>query len=279
MVFPNSDGELAINLTHMDVNAASGMNDIDVGVRFTLRPFQPGNDFLAANLLPDIVETTDPSTNHVSVEDVAASASTNPAAGTSVVTGYVIFSDDPSDEHSVSAESAEYRIISGSGTGNSVTVTVLDQYGDPMRGVDVGVTSNLDGTGADDSADQVVYPEQIDITVQDNEDGDGDGTAAERADADPTSAVSGVVASAIASARAAATSAADRSTNGDTVRRETVLASLRVDANGDLDTTVPTDDVQGTLRTRATAPIASVTATSTRMKLRPRRSLRSAPRS
>ena len=52
VVWPNGDGEYAINLTHPDLNA--GSNDNDVGVRFTLRPFAPGNDLLSANLVNDI---------------------------------------------------------------------------------------------------------------------------------------------------------------------------------------------------------------------------------
>ena len=60
------------------------------------------------------------------------------------MTGAVIFSDDASDAHAISGESLGYRIIAGSRTGNSVTVSVVDQYGDPMSGVEFWLNSNLD---------------------------------------------------------------------------------------------------------------------------------------
>ena len=88
----------------------------------------------------------------------------------------MIFSDDPSDPHSATAESESYRIISGSRTPNTVTVKVVDQYGDPQRSVDISVKSNLDDvdvaadseseTGTANLVDGVLYPEQVDVTVQ-----------------------------------------------------------------------------------------------------------------
>ena len=50
-----------------------------------------------------------------------------------------------------------------------MTVKVVDQYGDPQRNVDISVNSDLDdvdvATGPP-RADGVLYPEQVDITVQ-----------------------------------------------------------------------------------------------------------------
>ena len=137
MVWPNSDGERVITLSHLDLNAAS--NDNDVGVRFTLRPFAPGNDRLSANLVTDIDVVT-PGTNYAK-----STTNSDPPPGTTgsdTVTGHVIFSDDDSDAHAVSGETLGYRIIAGSRTGNSVTVKVTDQYGDPMRGVEFWLQSD-----------------------------------------------------------------------------------------------------------------------------------------
>ena len=142
VVWPNVDGEYVINLTHPDLNAAD--DDNDVGVRFTLRPFTEGNDLLSANLVGDIDVVT-PGTNYAeSTTNKGAPAAT---AGSDTVTGHVIFSDDDSDAHAVSGETLGYRIIAGSRTGNSVTVKVIDQYGDPMSGVEFWLHSNLDGVG------------------------------------------------------------------------------------------------------------------------------------
>ena len=161
-VFPNADGSVPIVLTNLDLHAAS--NNTDVGVRFTLRPFRPSNDLLDMNPLPDIV-----------IEASANGVKDNPTLagvfGTDVVSGAVIFSDDPSDAHSAAGESESYRIISGSRTPNTVTVKVVDQYGDPLRNVAISVNSDLDvaDRAATDPADGVLYPEQVDITVQASE--------------------------------------------------------------------------------------------------------------
>ena len=90
-----------------------------------------------------------------------------------------MFSDDASEATSVSgASAASYRIIDSDGTGNSVTVTVTDQYGDPMRNVGVNVESSLDGAPGgpsetppvpDNDDDEVRYPEAVDDTVEDDE--------------------------------------------------------------------------------------------------------------
>ena len=174
VVWPNADGEFSINLTNVDAQA--GRNNTDVGVKFSLTPFPFDTDFVDRNLVrPVVVEAN---TNYMG--DEADSR-------TGAWEGHVIFSDDDSDPHAVEASvmgaSAWYRIISGSRTGNSVTVSVVDQYGDAMRNVAVGLTSDLDVTApTDDAPDQVVYPEEVDRTVQTNEDYDGDGDR----DATPT---------------------------------------------------------------------------------------------
>ena len=114
-------------------------------------------------------------------------------------TGHVIFSDD-------CVGSARRRGIShgriDSGTGsfraaepvNSVTVSVVDQYGDAMRNVAVlashsdldrhGV-ADADGNVDDADVDQVVYPEEVDRTVQTREDYNGNGTLGETDEVDP----------------------------------------------------------------------------------------------
>ena len=132
VVFPNSDGEYPITLTHPDLNAAPAVNNTDVAVKFTLTPFLLRNDLVSANLLADVV-----------VNWNTFDASVTELPNYDVVTGYVIFSDDASDPHRVNGESAEYRIIGGR-TGNSVTVEVLDQYGDGMRNVAISALSDLD---------------------------------------------------------------------------------------------------------------------------------------
>ena len=178
VVFPNADGLISIDLTHLDVNAAPAADNADVGVMFTLRPFTQspftpmGTDYIDENLVEDIVAGGN-----------YATATANATYGTDVATGYVIFSDDASDPHNVVGSSAaEYRIIGGGRTGNSVTVTVVDQYGDGMRNVAVSVHSELDtinATAAD--PDEVVYPEEVDITVQANENRNGDTNLGETA--------------------------------------------------------------------------------------------------
>ena len=168
VVFPNSDGELPITLTNIDTDAAN--DSPDVAVRFTLLPLPSANDLFAKNLLEDF----EADGNHVAESDNVMQA-----GGVDVATGYVIFSDDPSDPHKVTSESADYRIITGNRTGNSVTVKVVDQYGDGMGNVRVSVESTLDAdrpTGGDPDPDQVTYPEEVDDTIQSTEDADGDGT-------------------------------------------------------------------------------------------------------
>ena len=249
-VFPNADGEFSIVLDNPDYHAAT--NNPDVGVRFTLRPFGPSNDLLDANPLPDIVIE---SGTH-SVSEAAAGVGTR--AG---VSGGVIFSDDPSDPHSAAAESESYRIISGSRTPNTVTVKVVDQYGDPQRNVDVSVNSDLDDvdvaadsegeTGTANLVDEVLYPEQVDITVQQGENGNGVAPANELTLVDPTDVRTSLTSAAMASVTATAVAATDPADSTSTATESRIVTvPVRVDANGAV-ITVPTDDVMGTFKTRS----------------------------
>ena len=166
VVFPNNTGHFTIDLTHPDPNDTR--DNTDVGVRFTVTPFTEGNGVIASNPLTAV----DASGNH------AAQAS-NPAGGTRAI-GYAIFSDEDSDPHKVTGESAAaYRLGS---TVNSMTVKVVDQYGDPMPNVAISVASSLDK--ADPDADEVTYPEEVDKTVQAGET-DADGNPGDLAPSDP----------------------------------------------------------------------------------------------
>ena len=231
IVWPNADGEFSINLTNVDAQA--GRDNTDVGVRFSLRPFPFDTGFVDSNLLGEIV--VEAKTNYVG----------DTPNDSGQWTGHVIFSDDPSDPHAVEAsvmgESTWYRIISGSRTGNSVTVSVVDQYGDSMRNVAVGLTSDLDEAARAD--DEVVYPEEVDRTVQEREDYDGDGEpdgtdVGETGTVNPREPFVG---------RIDPASIPDGS--GTTVRTTRTMSFL-VNADGEL-LTVPQDDTQGTFRTRS----------------------------
>lgn len=165
--FPNSDGQFTISLDNADGSAQR--NDPHVGVRFTLTPF-PGNDQLDANLVSDL--DVWPSANHASTATVGT---------VEIATGYAVFSDDASVPTSARAASlAGYQLIRPGGTPNSLTVTVTDQYGDPFRNAAVSVSSTQDA--ATEDADNARYPEEVDITVQSNEDGNGDGTPGQTGD-------------------------------------------------------------------------------------------------
>ena len=156
LMFPNSDGEFTISLTNADT--ATDRDDPDVGVRFSLTSFS-GNDVVDMNLLPDIQADA----NHASV------------VGGSAI-GWSVFSDDAAEARSVGGEStASYRIIRPGSTANSVTVTVTDQYGDGYRNAGITVSSGLDNAAPLDDAAR--YPEEVDITLQEGEDGDNDGNA------------------------------------------------------------------------------------------------------
>ena len=153
VAYPNSDGRFTIALANMDLHAAN--NNDDVLVRFTLMPI-PGNDLIGENLLSSITAKA----NHAT-----GNSATNPQAS-----GYALFSDDPATATSVSGASASsYRIVNSDGTGNSVTVTVTDQYGDPLRNIGITVDSDLDVEAAAD--DEARYPEAVDDTVEDDENG------------------------------------------------------------------------------------------------------------
>ncbi len=163
VVWPNGDGEYVVTLTNIDLNAAPAVDNTDVGVHFTLTPFTAKNDLIDANLVTGILASGNyAATSRVNNVDVAS--------------GHVIFSDDASDPHAVTGATSVYRIIGGS-SGNSVSVKVVDQYGDGMRNVAVSVYSNLDAFDPDD--DSVTYPEEVDVTLQAGENGDGDTTAGE----------------------------------------------------------------------------------------------------
>jgi hypothetical protein len=245
-VFPNADGMFTITLDSPDYNTAS--NDTDVGVRFVLRRFTPSNDLLTENLRNDIVENA--GTHTVTVTPALGPL---PYAGDDVAVGAVIFSDDASDTHSVSGESVEYQLIGGSRTPNVVTVKVVDQYGDPQRGVDVTVSSDLDKAPAADEVDEVLYPEQVDITVSDRENGDGDrgSDGSYTATDDPFAGETGLVSptTAVTSLTAAARAAANV-TPPPTVAVPFVLATLRVTDVAGTVAMVPQDDVIGTFKTR-----------------------------
>ena len=238
-VFPNADGSLDIVLTQPDVYAA--VNNTDVGVRFTLRPFRPSNDLLTANPLDDIViEATANGVKHNETLESALDAQLGFDVG-DVVSGAVIFSDDPSDPHSATAQSESYRLISGSRTPNTVTIKVVDQYGDPLRNVDVSLNSDLDvvGRAATAPADGVFYPEQVDITVQASENADRDTMNGENTLINPKTRFVSLI------------DAASVPDGAGTTVRHTRTVALRVES--DDETTideVAEDDVIGTFKTR-----------------------------
>ena len=234
VVWPNADGELLITLTNPDLRA--GMNDVDVGVTFTLTPFTVGNDVIDRNLI-----------SAVEVESTAYDA-TEIKGTPDRATGAVIFSDDAPDPHKVEAtvqgQSAWYRIIAGSRTGNSVTVTVLDQYGDPMRNTHVFLSSDLDGAAEDLTTaaleDQVVYPEEVDRTLHPRENYDGDDTPGEdTAVSDPKVRLIELI-----------SSDAVPDGSGTTVRT-TRTAALPVNNAGDALRATQQDETPGTFRTRS----------------------------
>ena len=157
LMFPNADGEFTVNLTNPD--GTSERDDLDVGARATITPFD-GNDAIDGNLLDEAGDVAvDVDANHGNV------------SGRSAVI-WAVFSDDDPRIASVSGESTTtYRIARSGSTANSVTVSVTDQYGDGFRNAGITVSSTLDD--AESEADNARYPEEVDITVQDNEDGDG----------------------------------------------------------------------------------------------------------
>ena len=163
---PNADGSFPpITLMIPDLHA--DRDDVDVGVQFTLTPILQGNDLIEKNLISSIQATAN---------FASGNSATDPRA-----IGHVIFSDDDAVPYKVTAKStSSYRLVGGS---NSVTIKVVDQYGDAMRGQHVVAVSGFDGTGdltsessrdgvisGSETEDRVVYPEEMDITVQATED-------------------------------------------------------------------------------------------------------------
>ena len=151
LVFPEDDGSYEFSLTHAD--RRSTVDDAaDVAVEFKLTPFG-GDDETDENPVKDITASGE----NVYIDAVGESA-----------IGFTVFSDDDPVQTTVAAESASYRLVNPPATSNSVTVTVKDQYGDPVRNARITVSSDLDTAGTD--TDQVRYPEEVDITVQVSED-------------------------------------------------------------------------------------------------------------
>ena len=73
-----------------------------------------------------------------------------------VAAGSVTFSTEDGDrsEAAVTAEPvAAHALADGRGTSNRVKVTVVNQYGDPIVGARVSLTSTEDGDHAEDVAD------------------------------------------------------------------------------------------------------------------------------
>ena len=135
-------------MSHRDT--ASAVDDPDVAIWFRLVPF-PGDDDIDPNLVTDI------RSDATNVEE---------NGGSGPATGFVIFSDDDAEPTNVKVSALPYREIPRERT-NSATVTVTDQYGDPIDDADISVSSTLDA--AEDDDDEVRYPEEVDITVQSNE--------------------------------------------------------------------------------------------------------------
>jgi len=186
-VYPNADGSFDINLSSPDLDAAN--NNDDVLVRFTLRPFIPGNDLIVANLLTEVTADA----NHAAGNnwDIDATTGQPTASHNPQASGYALFSDNPVAATTVSgASSSGYRIVRAGSTGNSITVTVNDQYGDGFRNAGIAVTSTLDAvdqpTGdpptVSSPADRVRYPEEVDRTIQIGENGNGNDTPNEADD-------------------------------------------------------------------------------------------------
>ena len=224
VVWPNGDGEYVVTLTNIDLNAAPAVNNTDVGVFFTLTPFTAANDLIDANLVTEL----EAKGNYVGhMDDVAT------AGNVDVASGHVIFSDDPSDAHAVSGETSTYRIIAGTRTGNSVTVKVVDQYGDGMRNVAINVSSDQDAIAM--ASDEVVYPEEVDITVQSTENRNDDTTVGDQT---ATVTRSGLTHGTFVSADPAAT--------------PPTVASVTIDSRavGRTPDTIGDDDIEGVFNTR-----------------------------
>ena len=177
VVFPNASGAFNITLTHRD-NDPEVTAFADVGVLYELTPFRIDHQDLDRNLLVGI--QVDDDAYHVlgngegdlgNSPNYTTDASPEDNGGSQSAVGRTVFSDKKSRPTLVEAAPAsDYRIIGPGSIANTVTVTVYDQYADPIRSVGVLVSSSLDTDGTDeDEPDQVRYPEEADITVQANE--------------------------------------------------------------------------------------------------------------
>ena len=138
MVAPDTNGALTIPVTHPDPDR--GVDDRDVWVTIALRPF--------GGTGPD-------ADDHNGVRGDAASLTaafeTGPGVYEAIFSDSVLFSDDDPDPAryliQISASSSDYRLPPepGRDAGNHVSVTVLDQYGRPVRGFAVNVVSDMHG--------------------------------------------------------------------------------------------------------------------------------------
>jgi hypothetical protein len=165
LVWPNEGGSFNFRMSHRDT--ASAVDDPDVAIWFRLVPF-PGDDDIDPNLVTDI-------------RSVASNVTGN--GGSGPATGFVIFSDDDSLPTSVTVSALPYQEIPKYRT-NSATVKVTDQYGDPIDDADISVSSTLDAADFAEDADddEVRYPEEVDITVQSNENGNDNDVDGEEGD-------------------------------------------------------------------------------------------------
>ena len=136
VVAPNANGTLTIAVTHPVPDRR--VDDRDVWVTITLSPFD-GNR-------PDADDY-----NSARGDTASSTAAFETASDVyeDTFSGSILFSDDDPDpaRYLISASSSSYVLPpepSGD-AGNYVSVTVLDQYGRPVRGLAVDVVSDMDG--------------------------------------------------------------------------------------------------------------------------------------
>ena len=83
------------------------------------------------------------------LDNAPPGATTVDANGQGAATGTVTFSDEASSiagtDAIVTVDTRDYVHTTGRGAGNTATVTVLDQYGNPFPGARVSLASSLDG--------------------------------------------------------------------------------------------------------------------------------------
>ena len=149
---PDENGTLVIPITHPDSDTSS--NDDDVRVSIRILPFgsdPDADDYNGARGGPVDVDSDDetPDVITTAFEDgddyIAADDD-----GVVQFTDDIIFSDDDGDptRYLIAAESVDYRAAPGP-TGNAnnyVAITVLDQYGRPVRGFPVNAVSDRNNT-------------------------------------------------------------------------------------------------------------------------------------